>query len=703
MSRLQNSSVDDKAKEEWRKIDFIHLRQQQFSGLDQALQSIDQSQIDRKAHLDEELEQVEYLETENLSIQKELVKVLDGKRTVLGDIEKENLDFIHKFQAKANEKDSLRKQIFEIEHLIRLLKSEIDNTSVDNKRITLIVEKEDELINKKANEEKRVVKLVGDDIKDQLRQTEEAYQLAQTTQTKQEAIEKYLKQQYEKAQRDLERLLQEQTQKREIMLRDVEKIRQEVLQKRSENETIKGKNRELENELERLENYANQLKSNIQDMMQDYRTQFEQLTQTIDQNTQELDSLRKELSDAQKNYFSLRTHNEILEEQVDSLKAHRDLDLGLNEERRLNQLKINIEDASLKTQYMESEVDHILERWHGKIAVVKKAIEEDQIRNQSKVLGELVDKYIQQIFERNRKLVEVIRIKEDIEAKIQSSVNEEEIRQMQDELQSLIKQYEKLVGDKIHLFNDMIGNLKEISKNNDNIVKNEENIARLKNNVEIVQRDINQKKRMLLDQRAQLEDLKAQIREVDSELQEKEVKIQELDDVSKGKDLEITDLNDMIQQKDQLIRQLQDELMDIEEKKRREEEERRRRELEAAMNKPEPRKWYIPVKGDPIDEMMAKYLNDCPYYVPVKRLGDGQYMYGSKKIFAKIMNGKLIIRVGGGYMLIDEFLKNYAETEKEKAYIANGGEDEEGGVNASPAKRGHGSPNRASKSPAGRK
>ncbi len=41
-------------------------------------------------------------------------------------------------------------------------------------------------------------------------------------------------------------------------------------------------------------------------------------------------------------------------------------------------------------------------------------------------------------------------------------------------------------------------------------------------------------------------------------------------------------------------------------------------------------------------------------------------MYGSKKIFAKIMNGKLIIRVGGGYILIDEFLQNYAEIEKEK-------------------------------------
>jgi hypothetical protein len=111
---------------------------------------------------------------------------------------------------------------------------------------------------------------------------------------------------------------------------------------------------------------------------------------------------------------------------------------------------------------------------------------------------------------------------------------------------------------------------------------------------------------------------------------------------------------------------MEKELADLEERKRLEDEERRRREMQ-----PEPRKWYIPLKGDPIDEMMAKYLNECPHYVPVKRLGEGQYMYGSKKIFAKIMNGKLVIRVGGGYMLIDEFLKNFAEQEGNKADYHN--------------------------------
>jgi TfoX/Sxy family transcriptional regulator of competence genes len=52
-------------------------------------------------------------------------------------------------------------------------------------------------------------------------------------------------------------------------------------------------------------------------------------------------------------------------------------------------------------------------------------------------------------------------------------------------------------------------------------------------------------------------------------------------------------------------------------------------------------------------------MSNCP--VPIKRLGNGYYLFGSKKIFAKIMNGKLVIRVGGGFMVIEEFIAAYAD------------------------------------------
>lgn len=75
---------------------------------------------------------------------------------------------------------------------------------------------------------------------------------------------------------------------------------------------------------------------------------------------------------------------------------------------------------------------------------------------------------------------------------------------------------------------------------------------------------------------------------------------------------------------------------------------------------------YRAIKGDLVDELLANFLNlaNCP--IPIRRLGEGFYMFGTRKIFAKIINGKLVIRVGGGYMIIEKFIETYAEQEIEK-------------------------------------
>ena len=65
---------------------------------------------------------------------------------------------------------------------------------------------------------------------------------------------------------------------------------------------------------------------------------------------------------------------------------------------------------------------------------------------------------------------------------------------------------------------------------------------------------------------------------------------------------------------------------------------------------------YKAMKGDVVDNMVAEYFNETNCPVPLERMGNGYYMFGTKKIFAKIINGKLVIRVGGGYMGIDEFI-----------------------------------------------
>ena len=64
--------------------------------------------------------------------------------------------------------------------------------------------------------------------------------------------------------------------------------------------------------------------------------------------------------------------------------------------------------------------------------------------------------------------------------------------------------------------------------------------------------------------------------------------------------------------------------------------------------------------------MFGRYVNEAGCKVPIKKLGDGFYLFGTRKIYAKILNGKLVIRVGGGYMVIQEFIATYAETELRK-------------------------------------
>lgn len=47
------------------------------------------------------------------------------------------------------------------------------------------------------------------------------------------------------------------------------------------------------------------------------------------------------------------------------------------------------------------------------------------------------------------------------------------------------------------------------------------------------------------------------------------------------------------------------------------------------------------------------------------REGEGVYQFGSKKIYIKVEQDKILIRSGGGYISIEEFLNLYSQREQE--------------------------------------
>lgn len=77
---------------------------------------------------------------------------------------------------------------------------------------------------------------------------------------------------------------------------------------------------------------------------------------------------------------------------------------------------------------------------------------------------------------------------------------------------------------------------------------------------------------------------------------------------------------------------------------------------------------YIPKIDDPIDVALSEFINtlDLPIPIPFTRENEGVYLFGTKRIFLKLENGNIKIRVGGGYTNIEEFIEIYTSTELER-------------------------------------
>lgn len=69
---------------------------------------------------------------------------------------------------------------------------------------------------------------------------------------------------------------------------------------------------------------------------------------------------------------------------------------------------------------------------------------------------------------------------------------------------------------------------------------------------------------------------------------------------------------------------------------------------------------YIPMKDDIVDRKLAEFINNYPdrnkMRIMFMRESTGVYSFGSKKVAVKVEKDNIKIRVGGGYLSIDEFI-----------------------------------------------
>ena len=57
--------------------------------------------------------------------------------------------------------------------------------------------------------------------------------------------------------------------------------------------------------------------------------------------------------------------------------------------------------------------------------------------------------------------------------------------------------------------------------------------------------------------------------------------------------------------------------------------------------------------------MFANYVNEKKLDLKFKWLSSGRYLIGSQKVFMKIINSRLIVRIGGGYTSVEKFMAQF--------------------------------------------
>ena len=77
-------------------------------------------------------------------------------------------------------------------------------------------------------------------------------------------------------------------------------------------------------------------------------------------------------------------------------------------------------------------------------------------------------------------------------------------------------------------------------------------------------------------------------------------------------------------------------------------------------------------RNSEIDQKLKEIMKKSMIPMKFVRIGEGLYVFGSKRVNVKAINNKLAVRIGGGYMYIEEFIRVFAHQELMKLKTMKG-------------------------------
>jgi len=648
------------------------------------------------------------LKEENDKLRNEIRNLENKKKEFLGKYEEEVENYDKRISDLLREKSELQQKIGDLENDLESGKEELQSTmrklecmKKNNKNETMaitaemkvsiahyesVIEDYKKVIDSQKNETKSAAnigeKMDLNDYLDKLKELEKKYiALLNELREKFKEAENKIKEMNSSIQEknENERMIKEKIQRLEEEKKLLSKLRDELQE--SLNSSNKKINK-LENEIIDNEKKAGMELGSLSQKNIELNSLVEQLRAILEQSKKNNKNFESIIAEKDAALTSLKRENEVLKN-----RFNKETELLKNELQSKTQLWESKNDFLRKEAADNSQE---ITKLKAKIKqleneLMKKGSAEEKLADKDKVIRSL-----ESINNEYKNSNEELRTKNrEYETEIEKL--RREIKELQEkciELQRHVTTFEEHIKKITYELNVKNNNLQEQeaegAKRNAKAKEDQAEIERLKDQLKDAEQKLNE-----------TEAEKAKLNEKLGDLEEKEREIESLKAKNKTKEDKLQEITATLMQQNKLSWEMEAQLHQAQEEldNNREEMARTLEENEVLRNELADRDKeiegfttilanqkqnldveenknsqiiYTSDKSDKVDQMFALYINAVRCPVKLKRIGEGQYIFGTKKIFAKIQNEKLIIRVGGGFMMIDDFLATYTAQELSK-------------------------------------
>jgi chromosome segregation ATPase len=648
--------------------------------LDHFMDKADQLGRDHDQHTSEAVNRIEdYERTQEdyKNLVEDNIVNHDERRRATEQIIEHSRNFEAYTKDSAKQKRDLRAEFDDLEDALRKLKDQISETEIENKNLQLIAETEQSIQDAKDRAEQDAINAVNRDLKELVSRLAADSEADISYQEVSERIKGDVEGNLAQSRSDFEVFLRQTDIARGELSEDLRELKDRANQRNQDNDELRAKIEEGEIETDRLNREINNLSRDIDDIRRANEDTLRNLERDRESNEVTIADLRKTAEDLRVEHSKLEVGIMKINSQLQYLD-----EAGKSGGNDLIRKKIELFDGVIRstdrnTEQLKTHLNGMNRDWIARIESANRELSNLIRDSESKNSSDKINQLLQELQAKQTELEELKRRRNQIERELASTDpegTEKEITALRSEL------------------DDVNARLIAILREN-----NKAEIARLRMEIEYARREQEEKGAFFEELLAQIDDRRRMLEELQDEIANNEHIMHELELTLQARKDEGDELDRLLAERDDEIRRLEARLEEL--NKNRPKTPEPVIEPEPVYNEPEEPVSYVAASGDEVDQLLAMYINkhSCP--VPITRLGGGYYLFGTRKIYAKIMNGRLVIRVGGGYMIIDEFIETYAEVELKKmeSRRARGLEAIPDVSDNSPSNRSYGSPtNKAS-------